>query len=76
MKRSQMILLFVVTLVVARVSPAAEKLVKIRVGYGTPAATQAAPRAIKAKTMDPADLLDTRFIKELDASGYIDSLYK
>ena len=62
MKRSQMILLFVVTFVVARVSPAAEKLVKIRVGYGTPAATQVAPRAIKDFKIFERNGLDVEFL--------------
>jgi len=30
----------------------------------------------KAKSAKPEEFVDTRFIKELDDSGYIDSLYK
>jgi hypothetical protein len=30
----------------------------------------------KAKSAKPEDFVDNRFIKELDDSGYIDSLYK
>jgi len=30
----------------------------------------------KAKVAKPEDFVDNRFIKELDDSGYIDSLYK
>ena len=30
----------------------------------------------KAKSAKPEDFVDTRFIKELDQSGYIDGLYK
>jgi hypothetical protein len=29
-----------------------------------------------AKTANPKEFVDTRFIDELDQSGYIDSLYK
>jgi hypothetical protein len=30
----------------------------------------------KAKSAKPEDFVDSRFIKELDDSGYIDNLYK
>ena len=29
-----------------------------------------------AKTADPRDFVDTRFLEELDRSGYIDGLYR
>jgi len=29
-----------------------------------------------ARTVNPRDFMDTRFIQELDKSGYIDGLYK
>ena len=29
-----------------------------------------------AKTADPKDFVDTRFLEELDKSGYIDKLYR
>jgi len=29
-----------------------------------------------AKTADPKDFVDTRFLEELDSSGYIDGLYR
>jgi NitT/TauT family transport system substrate-binding protein len=35
-----------------------------------------AEREPKAKTIKPEDLVDDRFIKELDQSGFIDGLYK
>ncbi len=33
-------------------------------------------RVPAAKTANPKEFVDTRFIEELDRSGYIDSLYK
>ena len=35
-----------------------------------------APKEAKAKQAKPEDFVDTRFIKELDESGFIDNLYK
>ena len=34
------------------------------------------PKLAAAKTAQPRDFMDTRFIEELDRSGYIDRLYK
>jgi len=35
-----------------------------------------AERDPKAKTVKPEDLVDDRFIREFDQSGFIDGLYK
>jgi ABC-type nitrate/sulfonate/bicarbonate transport system substrate-binding protein len=35
-----------------------------------------APKDARAKKAKPEDFVDTRFIKELDESGFIDNLYK
>jgi len=34
------------------------------------------PKLPAAKTAQPRDFMDTRFIDELDRTGYIDRLYK
>jgi hypothetical protein len=34
------------------------------------------PKLPAAKTAQPRDFMDTRFIEELDRSGFIDRLYK
>jgi hypothetical protein len=34
------------------------------------------PKLAAAKTAQPRDFMDTRFIEELDRSGFIDRLYK
>ena len=34
------------------------------------------PKLAAAKTAQPRDFMDTRFIEELDRSGFIDGLYK
>jgi hypothetical protein len=38
--------------------------------------TETAKRLPAAKNADPKEFVDTRFIEELDRSGYIDGLYR
>jgi hypothetical protein len=38
--------------------------------------TELSSRLPAARTADPKDFVDLRFLEELDRSGYIDSLYK
>jgi len=62
MKRTALMVLLLATLFAGRLPAAEKKLAKIRVGYGTPAATQVAPRAIRELKIFERNGLDAEFL--------------